>query len=160
MPEGLATLSDGTHTSDRAARRTLKQLEDEVLPEFLRQRRWFAAKGTKIERTHLDTRMLWKSPEGTWLVTLVDVGVQGGLRQRYLLPLSLAWESSTGDVLRTAEWTLGKVREAARVGVLVDAFADPAFCLAAVGGVEAAATVPFGDGELKFTRTSAFEALA
>ena len=54
-------------------------------------------------------------------------------RQRYFLPLTLAWEDGqdTG-ALRTAEWTLAKVREHARAGVLIDAFADPAFCLGLV----------------------------
>jgi maltose alpha-D-glucosyltransferase/alpha-amylase len=63
-------------------------------------------------------------------------------------------------VLRSAEWTLARVREGARAGVLVDAFADPAFCLEVVRAIERSATVAFGDGEIHFTPTSAFAALA
>src|SRR5690606_4233845 len=54
------------------------------------------------------------------------------------------------EVLRTAEWTLAKVREHARAGVLIDAFADPDFCLALVRAVRDGAVVDFAGGQLHF----------
>jgi maltose alpha-D-glucosyltransferase / alpha-amylase len=162
LPAGLATLMENAPQAvDRAARRTLKQLEEEVLPEFLRQRRWFAGKGGKVVRAHLASRTVWESRGARWLVALVEVDMEDGAQQRYFLPLSLAWDDGPdGGVLRTAEWTLAKVREAARVGVLVDAFADPGFCLAVISAVESAAAIPFDGGEIRFTPTSAFADLA
>ena len=75
--------------------------------------------------TQLGPASLWRNEHRTFLLSFVDADV-GGTRQRYFLPLTLAWEDGhdTG-ALRTAEWTLAKVREHARVGVLIDAFADP-----------------------------------
>ena len=147
--------------SDRAARRTLKQLEEEVLPEFLHARRWFTANGSKVTGIRLEKRTLWVSDGSRWLIALADVSLADGERQQYSLPLSLAWEDGPdGGVLRSAEWTLAKVREAAHTGVLVDAFADSAFCIAVVRAVERKVRVPFTEGEIRFTPTTAFEALA
>jgi maltose alpha-D-glucosyltransferase/alpha-amylase len=163
MPSGLATLlpeAPMRESGDRVARRTLKQLEEEVLPEFLRHRRWFSA-GARVSGVRLGKRTLWVSDGSRWLISLVDVSLPEGERQQYILPLCLAWEDGPdGGVLRSAEWTLAKVRESAHSGVLVDAFADPAFCLAVARAVERKVRVPFGDGEARFTPTNAFEALA
>ncbi len=53
-------------------------------------------------------------------------------------------------ILKTAEWTLAKVREHARAGVMIDAFADPVFCLALVQNMAKGTTLPFAGGELRF----------
>src|SRR5690606_22830393 len=59
----------------------------------------------------------------------------------------------------TAEWTLAKVREHARVGLLIDAFADPAFCIALTRCASNEESIPFAGGELQFQRTDAFPEL-
>jgi maltose alpha-D-glucosyltransferase/alpha-amylase len=65
--------------------------------------------------------------------------------------MTVAWEDATDTgALRTAEWTLAKVREHARAGVLIDAFADPVFCAHLVRCIAQGACVPFGGGELRF----------
>ena len=63
-------------------------------------------------------------------------------------------------MLRTAEWTLAKVREHARAGVLIDAFADPGFCIQLVNGMSPRMRrQPFAGGELRFERTAAMPGL-
>jgi maltose alpha-D-glucosyltransferase/alpha-amylase len=162
LPAGLATLIEGApHGPDRAARRTIKQLEEEVLPEFLRQRRWFAGKGGKVLRAPLGERILWRSDAGQWLIALIDVEMEGDVQQRYFLPLSLAPEDeSEGAVLRSTEWTLARIREGARIGVLVDAFADSTFCVAVARAIESSTAIAFAAGEIRFTPTRAYAELA
>ncbi|HXS89983.1 MAG TPA: maltose alpha-D-glucosyltransferase [Steroidobacteraceae bacterium] len=150
----------GGPSASSVARRTRQQLEQEVLPEFLRPRSWFARHNVQLAATHLGPASLWRNEHRTFLLSFVDAEI-GGARQRYFLPLALAWEDGqdTG-ALRTAEWTLAKVREHSRVGVLLDAFADPSFCLGIAHCAAANATVPFAGGELQFRSTGEVPALA
>jgi maltose alpha-D-glucosyltransferase/alpha-amylase len=134
--------------------RTLQQLQKEVLKEFLLPRRWFAGKGGGPFKVKLGARTIWDTGSGAWLFTLIDIEFADKHVQRYFLPLTVAWDGvSDSGVLRTADWTLAKVREHARVGVLVDAFADPAFCTALAKAVEARTQIPFDGGELHFEPT-------
>jgi maltose alpha-D-glucosyltransferase/alpha-amylase len=149
LSAGLGTFMTDD-TTDRSAKRALQQLSDEVLPEFLRPRRWFAGKGAGLEQAHLGGRTLWRGSQNSWMLTFVEAKLQDGQTQRYFLPLGLSWEDADGGVLKTAEWTLAKVRERARVGVLVDAFADSAFVLDVAKAVAANQRVPLEGGELRF----------
>jgi maltose alpha-D-glucosyltransferase/alpha-amylase len=134
----------------------LKQLQEEVLPEFLRPRRWFAGKGAGLAKTQLGARVMWNDNS---MLALIDVQLDDGTQQRYFLPLALAWEDGQDSgALRTVEWTLAKVREHSRVGVLVDAFADPAFSVAVASCIAAGTRLRFDGGELRFEATLAFPA--
>jgi maltose alpha-D-glucosyltransferase/alpha-amylase len=147
-------------TPSSVARRSRQQLEQEVLPEFLRPRSWLAHDDGGLTATRLGPGSLWRNEHRTFLLSFVDAEF-GGTRKRYFLPLALAWEDGpdTG-ALRTAEWTLAKVREHARVGVLIDAFADPAFCVGLVHCMVTGTSVPFAGGELRFHSTGEVPALA
>jgi maltose alpha-D-glucosyltransferase/alpha-amylase len=157
LSEGLTTfLADRARFPDGSslARRTLQHLEQEVLPEFLRPRGWLARHLGRIQATRLGARSLWRHEQKPFLLSFVEVEQECGGSQRYFLPLTIVWEDTVEDgALRTAEWTLAKVREHARVGVLVDAFADPSFCVGLAQLVVAGAVVPFAAGELRFEPT-------
>jgi len=150
----------GGPSASSVARRTRQQLEQEVLPEFLRPRSWFTHHNGSLSTTRLGPAALWRNGHRTFLLSFVDAEI-GGTRQRYFLPLALAWEDAQDSgALRTVEWTLAKVREHARVGVLIDAFADPSFCLSVAHCTAANANVPFAGGELQFRSTGDVPALA
>jgi maltose alpha-D-glucosyltransferase/alpha-amylase len=155
LPEQL-----GGPSASSVARRTRQHLEQEVLPEFLRPRSWFARHNGALGATRLGPAALWRNEHRTFLLSFVDADI-GGTHQRYFLPFALAWEDAQDSgALRTAEWTLAKVREHARVGVLIDAFADPSFCLGIAHCTVANANVPFAGGELQFRSTGDVPALA
>ncbi len=157
LPEGLSTLLP-VHAQgpDRSiGRRTLQQLEREVLPEYLRPRSWFDGSKPHLASTRLGARLLWTTAQGSFLLSLIDVNT-GDQTDQYILPLALAFEDEpVSGALRTAEWTLAKIRAHARVGVLIDAFADPTFCIAIARGVDANARLAFEGGELRFHSTEA-----
>jgi maltose alpha-D-glucosyltransferase/alpha-amylase len=157
LPSGLGTLTGATAgSSDRNVQRALQQLQQEVLPEFLRPRRWFAAKGTAISSTRLAETVFWRE-QSQWLFCLIEVQLADGVQQRYFLPLALAFDdASDSGTLRTAEWTLAKVREHSKAGVLVDAFADSAFCSALARAAATNTRIPFANGEICFEATRAF----
>jgi maltose alpha-D-glucosyltransferase/alpha-amylase len=152
LTEGLATLlADASGApSTPVAKRTMKHLEHEVLPEFLAPRGWLLKDQGQIGSARLGVRTLWRFEQRTFLLNYLEVQ-HGERASRYFLPMTIAWEDATDSgALRTAEWTLAKVREHARAGVLIDAFADPLFCSHLVRCIAQRATVPFGNGELRF----------
>jgi len=136
-------------------RHTLQALEQEVLPTFLGARDWCPHSKQAIISARLGDRTLWRHEQRSYVLSVVEVQTNVGL-QKYFLPLAVAWEDGpdTG-VLRTAEWTLAKVRQHARTGVLIDAFADPAFCASVVRCAASNVTVPFAAGQLHFERGDA-----
>jgi maltose alpha-D-glucosyltransferase/alpha-amylase len=149
---------DRVQATRAVVRRTLEQLEREVLPEFARVRRWIP-KGPRAAAAHvrLGERTVWHTAKHDALLAFVYVQ-SGNEQHRFALPLTLAWDDMPdNEVLRTAEWTLARVREHSRIGVLVDAFADPEFCAGIVGSIATSDTLTFTGGALKFKRTPVLE---
>ncbi len=160
LTDGLKSLLgiDQSVAARSVIRRTQQQLEQEVLIEFAWLRGWLStAVGEKV---HLGERILWSNSQGETLLAFIYVLGNAEGPRRYALPLTLVWDDvADSEVLRTAEWTLARVREHARVGVLVDAFADPDFCASIVRSVDAAERLEFAGGELRFERTPAWPRL-
>jgi maltose alpha-D-glucosyltransferase/alpha-amylase len=142
------------------AQKVRAQLEDDTLPRFLEAQRWYAAKGETVKRATLLDYAQWQMGESSWLVVLLDVE-SAASRATYFLPLALAWEDGGEERLRRlAPATIARVRQQASVGVLADAFADPAFCRALVAAIRGGAELATAGGRLRFTPTSAFARLA
>lgn len=155
LMDGISSLrsTDAPLLSRSVVRRTLQQLEDEVLVEFLHMRGWLHA-GVDA-KVRLGERIVWSGSHGDALLAFVYVEDGAGESQRYAVPLTLAWDDGVdGEVLKTAHWTLATVRQHSRVGVLLDAFADPAFCASIVHGVDTSQEIAFTDGALRFEHTA------
>jgi len=134
---------------------TRERLRDEVLLPYLRGRRWFAAKNEKITDARVTMLAPWKTAAHTWHLAFVDVDLEGGERQRYFLPLALAWE--TRDASPSERWgpfTIAKVRHRDRVGIFYAAFADPEFARDLARAMAENREVPLGEGRLRFSSTS------
>ncbi len=109
LPHGWRSLLEG---------RELKTLTAEILPSFLENRRWYAARGVEGEVALGDHAAL-----DDWMLATVQIA-----GQRYALPLGVAYESRTDDPFeRLHACTLARVRSGPRVGVLYDATAEDAF---------------------------------
>jgi maltose alpha-D-glucosyltransferase/alpha-amylase len=154
LANGLGTfMPSDTATQERSlVRRTLQQFEREVLPEFLQPRGWF--KSLTPTSASLRAQSLWETAQGKFLLAFIEVEDSKGTREQYSLPLALAWEDAPDSgALRSADWTLAKIREHSRVGVLIDAFADPRFCIEVARTVASNASVPMTGGVLRFEST-------
>jgi maltose alpha-D-glucosyltransferase/alpha-amylase len=156
MTEGWTTFAGGkalAGTVKRAvATRTRDQLQREVLVPYLARKRWFAAKGREIQRIDVIEQGEWNSSYGIWLMTLLEVHCAGIEPQTYFLPLAIAWEDDApeGMLLSLAPWTLAKVREKARVGILYGAFGDDRFCRALVRRMQSGLALSLGEGKVQF----------
>ncbi|HEX5514400.1 MAG TPA: maltose alpha-D-glucosyltransferase, partial [Gammaproteobacteria bacterium] len=144
------------------AARTREQLQRDALVPYIESKRWYAGKGKPIEQVRLRSEGGWMTTAGNWLFTFVDVKPAGEQLQTYLLPLGIAWEKN-GEEARTRAllpWALARVRQRAQVGILYSALGSEEFCQALVAAIGAGREVEFGDGRLRFFRTSAYGRLA
>ncbi|HEU5282521.1 MAG TPA: maltose alpha-D-glucosyltransferase [Burkholderiales bacterium] len=142
------------------AERIRAQLEQEALPRFLAAQRWYAAKGAPIARAALKDHAQLATAHGNALLALLDVdgGTHHGV---YFAPLVLAWEDGEEERARSLlPATVARVRQQANVGVLADAFADEAFCLATLEAIGERLELPAAAGVIRFEPTTAFETLS
>jgi maltose alpha-D-glucosyltransferase/alpha-amylase len=147
-------------------RRTLaqqlqQQLINEVLPEFLAHQRWFAAKGERIVRIHLNRRDLWHTEQAAWLLLQLEVELVDNAPQYYFLPVTIAWEQDSDDrSVVPGMALLAKVRRQADVGLLCDAFTDEQFCHVLVDSMGRNQEIALdGGATLRFSTTRAFAEL-
>ena len=142
------------------AEKTRLQFETDTLPRYIETQRWYAAKGTAIERARITEQVLWQEGKVSWLVALIELdGTEP--RANYFLPLGLAWEERDDERVKNLSTSaVAKIRQQANVGVMGDAFADELFCRAVVAAMAAGREIPMSAGKLRFRPTAAFAQIA
>jgi maltose alpha-D-glucosyltransferase/alpha-amylase len=160
LPAGRETARRVYRVPLRLPSRQLAQLEKEALPDFLGTRRWFAAKGGKIERVEVAAQAEF---EDNGLLTLLRVHVDDESSeetgpQLYFLPLAADWEEGTEEdgVSIFMPHVLAKLRRRARMGLLFDALADEQFCRRVVEAMGENREMVIGEGRIRFSGTDAF----
>jgi maltose alpha-D-glucosyltransferase/alpha-amylase len=135
------------------------QFELEVLPRHIEIQRWYASKGTTIERARLADHAVWEVGSLSWMLPLLELdGPPGGAT--YFMPLALAWEERDEERMAgVAQAALAKVRQQAQVGLMGDAFYDEAFCRALVQAIRSGMELDTAQGRLRFRATAAFAAI-
>ena len=133
--------------------RLIRQLETEVLPRYLRQQRWFAAKNRHVETAAMQERCEWTTRRGKWLMTAVRARFTDGGEQTYFLPLAIDWGAERAGPEHAA--ALARVRQKAATGLLFDALAHEDFCRDLIERViqHDDAPVGCGSGSLRFVAT-------
>lgn len=136
--------------------RMRNQFELETLPRHIEIQRWYASKGTAIQRARLVDHAIWEIGGMSWMLPLLDLdGPPGGAT--YFMPLALAWEERDEERMAgVAQAALAKVRQQAQVGLMGDAFYDEAFCRELVRAIGKGAELPTLNGRLVFKPTAAF----
>lgn len=135
------------------------QFEQEVLPRHIEIQRWYASKGTAIERARLADHAVWESGSLSWMLPLLELdGPHGGAT--YFMPLALAWEERDEERMAgVAQAAVAKVRQQAQVGLMGDAFYDEAFCRALLQAIRSGMELETAHGRLRFRATAAFAAI-
>jgi maltose alpha-D-glucosyltransferase / alpha-amylase len=127
-------------------------LEQNVLPEYLPKRRWFAAKGERLEGVRLTA--IAALPEAKGAVVLAEVEARlPGRTERYALPLA-GVEDAEGVGPLAAQLALARLRQGRRVGYLTDAFTDNRMPPAVMHALRDALVLKTDDGEVRFHATS------
>ncbi len=126
-------------------------LEREALPAYLQKRRWFGSKGERIGSVRLAYAV--RIGEGIRSSLLCEVEATIGDRvESYTLPLGVCRDDSTSGPL-AQQLALTRVRRAAEVGYLTDAFALDAFTRNVVEALRAERVLSFQGGRLAFRKS-------
>ena len=139
--------------------KTRQQFENEILPRHIEAQRWYATKGTPVQRARMVQHALWEQGEDAWLLPLVEL--DGPPDAVYFVPLALAWEDREEERYRAfAPAAVARVRQQAEVGTMADAFADERFCRAVITAIGAGRALATDTGSIRFVPTRAFAELA
>jgi len=166
LTEGWLTFlggkSDASVVRRTIAAATTDQLQHDVLAPYLSSKRWFAGRNQTIESIRLVESAEWTTERGSWLVTVLEVQPRGEAPQLYFLPLAICWEDDVSEekLQALAPWTLARVRQRARVGLLYGAFGDDAFCRALVRSIGKDLDLPLGKSHVEFRAGPAYAPLA
>ena len=148
LPEFITlTTRDGSVMTALTGREK-KQLEADVLPQFLPLQRWFGAKDDAIESVTLTP--LAELIKSEHALAVIDVAVAGET-QRYLLPISARWgEENLQMGAPKLSYTLAKVRRNAKVGALVDGVFDEHLAAALITKLREGGSISATGGEVVF----------
>ncbi|MDB5393507.1 MAG: Trehalose synthase [Rhodospirillales bacterium] len=135
-----------------------QMLEQEILPVYINNRRWFQNKGQKIAAIELAAIEPLPGVAGDAIFVQLAVHV-GDAVERYMLPLAVAWEDKLQNPFE-APLALARVRQGRRVGLLTDAFATPSFARALLTGLKTSTNLKLNDGgAITFRPTSALKTI-
>jgi maltose alpha-D-glucosyltransferase/alpha-amylase len=129
-------------------------LQNEVLPAYVSQRRWFQQRDKLSGPVELVLSGLLESGGESFFYSEVAVE-SDGRQSHYALPLAIAWEDAPSNPFE-APLALARVRKGSRVGLLTDAFAAPALARIIIEGLRQKLRVPLGQGEILFCPTDHF----
>jgi maltose alpha-D-glucosyltransferase / alpha-amylase len=139
-----------------ATTRLRTQIEQKVLPAYLANQRWFAAKGSPIEQVTLADVGDWSTELGSWLLALFDVTTHLGTA-KYSLPLTVVFEDGDdGRLAKLQPAAIAKVRQQAKVGVMADAAFDESFCRVLIETIGDGGEYRTERGRLVFAATAAY----
>jgi len=129
-------------------------LQNQVLPAYMPQRRWFQHKNHQIRELEVAVAGLIGADNSRFLYTEIAVRTDGH-EARYALPMASAWEDAPSNPFE-APMALARIRKGARVGLLTDAFASPALARTVVEGLRTAKRIKLEKGEIVFCPTDFF----
>ncbi|WP_368413908.1 maltose alpha-D-glucosyltransferase [Falsiroseomonas sp.] len=118
-------------------------LEREILPAWLKRRRWFAQKQQAPRSAKLAYAVPLSEADG---LLLAEVETPG--EARWLLPLAQVAEAEAAKP--AGQLALARLRQGARIGLLTDACATDAFPRAVLAALRAGRRVMTAAGEIRF----------
>ncbi|HWR51631.1 MAG TPA: hypothetical protein VN428_11020, partial [Bryobacteraceae bacterium] len=134
------------------ARSALNQL----LADFLPQRRWFGAKAKRIYAVHVLDLVRMLDPSS--FVLIVRVEFESGEPDRYMVPLALSRGPTGERVLEDPAYVLARVRgPGGEAGVLHESITEKSFAGELLNLLTLERTVAGEEGQLAAWKTEAFE---
>jgi maltose alpha-D-glucosyltransferase/alpha-amylase len=123
LPEFITLTLVGGRLEHALEGRERRQLERDVLPQFLQRQRWFGAKGEGVASAAID--QLVDLGDGIGGLFVADVELSSTQKQQYLLPLGVLWgEENVQFGAPKLSYTLARVRKGPQLGALIDGAYD------------------------------------
>jgi maltose alpha-D-glucosyltransferase/alpha-amylase len=158
LPEFVTLTARGGRIDPVMEGRELEALQRDVLPGFLPNQRWFAAKGTRLRRVGVTVLGSVEPGEQNKLL-IVDVNTGDG-PQRYFLPVTIQWgEQNLKFGAPKLSYTLAAVRYGPVLGALVDGSHDERFIGDLARAIRAGGETAVPGGRIVFTSNEAFRSL-
>ncbi len=154
VPPELATLVLPDGWRSLLEFREQAKYADEILPAFLPNQRWFAAKDQRVRRYATFARALLGTEPRSWLLEIAEAEIDDGQSQLYFVPLAISWETATEEPTRFLPHALGRVRQRARSGLLHDAYPDPGYMLEILAALRENRHLAATRGEIHFASTA------
>ncbi|AMN43945.1 maltose alpha-D-glucosyltransferase [Rhodoplanes sp. Z2-YC6860] len=139
------------------ASRERNALENDVLPAFLRERRWFAEKAHGVEVAKLEALIPVERENLSAGLALVRVASSRGATSLYQVPLTLRWARPDRLDASMTPNVLAAIRRGPREGALVDAAADKDAITVLLTAVHDSHAIEEGRYRIEFTPTSVFK---
>jgi maltose alpha-D-glucosyltransferase/alpha-amylase len=130
-------------------------LEREALPAYLQKRRWFGSKGETLHATRVAYALKLGSGIGAALFTEIEAQI-GDRVENYVLPLGIM-RDEPGNGPLAQQLALTRVRRAADVVFLTDAFTLDPFAREMLGAIRANRVMPIDGGRVEFRGTAQFQ---
>lgn len=161
LPREISTLVLGPTLQSLTSGWTLRTLENDVLPGFIANRRWFGEKNQRTPSVKVSSAIPVEFGNDRFLMAVADTSSGAGT-SRYMLPLTIRWSRYTA-IDRGPASVLAAVRRGPREGTLLDATAEPEFIAALLASIRAGAVAGhsaagLGDQRIEFRPTGVFAA--
>ena len=151
LPELFTLVATGRIESIFAGRELIA-FERTAAPAYLQTRRWFAAKGARVEKLSVvDYAVMRDSAQGRFILPMLSVSLATKDLQTYFMPLAIERETDVDDE-PLLPFAISRLRRGARMGLLYDADASPAFALALLGAVQRGDVIETANGaQIRFS---------
>jgi len=151
LPEFVTlTVSDGTIDAVLKGRER-RQLEKDILPQFLPLQRWYGDKQRRIDS--ITVIPLRTSADRDRTMCIAEVHAAHDVN-RYFMPLAIIWgEESLRVGAPLLSHTLAKVRKGPRLGALIDGAFDDRFVIDLMTAIQAGKTEQADGGTIEFDVT-------
>ncbi|PWS34835.1 maltose alpha-D-glucosyltransferase [Falsiroseomonas bella] len=121
-------------------------LEREILPEWLRRRRWFSAKESGAVTTRISYAVPLAGGDRMLLAEVETQGRSGGAR--WLMPLAQVPEEESAKP--AGQLAMARLRQGARVGLVTDAAATDGFARAVLAACRERRSLATPEGQVQF----------
>ncbi|MCI0485002.1 MAG: maltose alpha-D-glucosyltransferase [Blastocatellia bacterium] len=105
-----------------------EELEEEILPDYLRHVRWFGGKARSIQRIRIADALPVANDISEAQLALLEVAYTEGATESYLLPLSFVSKSKAGRIAQEfPQSVIARLRAGKEEAALIDAVYDEKF---------------------------------
>lgn len=130
-------------------------IESELLPNYLKGRRWFASKDQVIRSVRLATACLVEHEAGELLLCELEVEL-AAKSERYQLPLGVAYsDQDNSPLVEKLKLTDATVR--GKLGAITDAFSLDLLPTILLQAIKAGRVITFSDAKINFSSLEGFD---
>jgi maltose alpha-D-glucosyltransferase/alpha-amylase len=133
-------------------RNILNELENQVLPQYMMQLRWFGGKGRGVENMRIVNNAVIPLKENSTIILLIEVTYRDGLPDMYQLSIAFG-KGEIGRKLQDAypQAIIAQLKVSGEEGVLYDAIYGLDFQEAIINNMANHSRVGLANGELVFS---------